>query len=67
MTDDEIRVEIANQIHDALALVVVALRSEAAQPGGPVARITLGRTAVAIENVVNGLGHSSPAGMTPIP
>ncbi len=52
MTDDEIRAEIARQIHDALALVAAALRHEAAQPGGPVARITLDRTATAVENVV---------------
>ena len=54
MTDEETRAEIANQIHETLVSLVVALRAETALPGGPVARITLGRAADAIQNVVNG-------------
>ena len=60
MTDDEIRAEIARQFQDTLVLVVAALRAEAAQRGGPVARISLGRAADAVQAVVSGVA-SGPA------
>ena len=54
MSDEEIRAEIARQVPKTLVQLANALRSEAAQPGGPVARITLGRAADAIQKLVDG-------------
>jgi hypothetical protein len=53
MTDDEIRAEIAKQIHDTLVLLVAALRDQATH-GAPVSKKTLGRAADAVQNVMNG-------------
>lgn len=52
MSDDKIRAEITNQIHDTLVLLVGALRDQATH-GAPVSKKILGRAADAVQNVVN--------------
>jgi hypothetical protein len=54
MKKEKVQTEIAKQIQATLVLLAAALRAEAAKPGGPVARITLGRAADAVQAVVNG-------------
>ena len=54
MKKDKIQAEITKQIQATLELLAAALRAEAAKPGGPVARITLGRVADAVQAVLNG-------------
>ncbi len=50
MTDDDIRAEIAKQIHDKLALLATKLRAKAQDHGPPIAKV-LKSTAEVIETL----------------